>query len=132
MPPPAPTAEAKDETPFNHDDYVCVTDEDALDRWIADALAAGVVAVDTETDNIDATRARLIGVSLGIAPNKACYIPIGHVGDGLLSENPRQLTRALVPAKLKRRFENAANHKVGRTTCRGKMGPVTKHEEGEG
>src|SRR3546814_15686862 len=87
MPPPAPTAEAKDETPFNHDDYVCVTDEDALDRWIADALAAGAVAVDTETDNIDATRARLVGVSLGLPPTKACYIPLGHGGDR--SEAPR-------------------------------------------
>src|SRR3546814_14332673 len=105
MPPPAPTAEAKDETPFNHDDYVCVTDEDALDRWIADALAAGAVAVDTETDNIDATRARLVGVSLGIAPPKACYILIGHVGDGLLSEVPRQLPSELVHEKLKQALE---------------------------
>lgn len=108
---PAPSS--TEAPPFSHDDYVCVTDEATLDKWIADAFAAGVVAVDTETDSVDATQARLVGISLAVAPNRACYIPIGHVGDGLLSEAPTQLGRDLVLARLKPLLEDSATLKIG-------------------
>ena len=40
-------------------------------------------------------RANLVGVSLATAPNRACYIPLGHVaGDGLLGETPVQVDKA--------------------------------------
>lgn len=112
-PPAAPEPSEADDPPFNHDDYVCVTDEAALDAWIAEAFAAGVIAVDTETDSVDATRTALVGVSLATAPGRACYIPIGHTGDGLLSEAPRQLPRDLVLAKLRPLLEDEATLKVG-------------------
>lgn len=66
--------------------YACVTDLADLDQWIADATAAGFVAVDTETTSLDASSARLVGVSLSIEPGSACYIPLGHgaVKDGEL------------------------------------------------
>jgi DNA polymerase-1 len=51
-----------------------------LDRWIALARQAGTVAVDTETTSLDAVTADLVGVSLAVAPGRACYIPVGHVG----------------------------------------------------
>ena len=60
--------------------YETVTDEAALDRWIAEATAQGYVAVDTETDCIDCILAKLAGISLATAPNRACYIPLGHGG----------------------------------------------------
>ena len=60
--------------------YETVTDEAALDRWVAEATALGAVAVDTETDCIDCIIARLAGMSLATAPNQACYIPVGHSG----------------------------------------------------
>src|SRR5689334_12479259 len=66
--------------------YETVVDEAALDRWIAEATAQGYVAIDTETDCIDCIVAKLAGVSLATAPNKACYIPVGHSGGDLLSE----------------------------------------------
>jgi DNA polymerase-1 len=62
--------------------YACVTTEAALAAWIAEAAAAGVVAVDTETDGLDALRANLVGVSLATAPGRACYIPLRHEGVG--------------------------------------------------
>ena len=40
--------------------------------WVAAARAAGVVAIDTETDGLDAMRARLVGLSLATAPGRAC------------------------------------------------------------
>ena len=109
--PPPPAAE--DQAPFVHKDYETVVTEMALDRWIGDAFAAGVVAVDTETDDLDCIRANLVGISLAIAPGKACYIPVGHIGDGLLSEVPAQLPRDLVLARLKPLLEDPATLKIG-------------------
>ena len=54
----------------------------ALKRWIAEANDQGYVAVDTETDSLDAMQANLVGVSLATAPGKACYIPLGHKAAG--------------------------------------------------
>ena len=71
--------------------YETVTDEAALDRWIAEATALGYVALDTETDCIDCIIARLAGISLATAPNRACYIPVGHSGADLYSDAPNQL-----------------------------------------
>jgi DNA polymerase-1 len=84
-------AQVVEQVPFNHKEYETVVTVEALDRWIDEAQAAGRVAVDTETDSIDPVRARLVGVSLATAPGRACYIPLAHVGDGLLSERPAQI-----------------------------------------
>ncbi len=64
------------EVPFGG--YETVTTRAALDRWIAEASAAGVVALDTETDSLNALAARLVGVCLAVAPGRACYIPLRH------------------------------------------------------
>jgi DNA polymerase-1 len=93
--------------------YETVTDEASLDRWIADARAQGFVAIDTETDCIDCIIARLAGVSMATAPNRACYIPVGHSGGDLLSEAPNQLPLELVLGKLKPLLEDPAVLKVG-------------------
>ena len=64
--------------------YETVTELEALEAWIAAATAQGYVAVDTETDSLDAMQANLVGVSLALAPGKACYVPLQHSsGDGL-------------------------------------------------
>jgi DNA polymerase-1 len=110
--PRAPTSEPE-KIAVDRSKYETVTDEAALDRWIADARAIGIVAVDTETDHIDSIVARLAGVSLAIAPNKACYIPVGHSGADLYSEAPNQLPMTLVLAKLKPLLEDEAVLKVG-------------------
>ena len=85
--------------------YETVTTPEQLDAWIAAARAAGVVCVDTETSSLDAMTADLIGVAMAVAPGKACYIPIGHVGEaaGLFAEGPLpgQLREADVLARLK-------------------------------
>jgi len=93
--------------------YETVTDEASLDRWIAQAKAQGYVAVDTETDHLDSMVARLAGVSLATAPNKACYIPVGHSGADLYSDAPNQLPMDLVLGKLKPLLEDPAVLKIG-------------------
>ncbi len=61
--------------------YECVTSLARLEQWIADATDAGVVAVDTETTSLDPMSCDLVGVSLALAPDRACYIPLQHRTD---------------------------------------------------
>ena len=58
--------------------YETVTTEAALRDWVAAITAAGCFAIDTETDGLDAMRAGLVGISLSVAPGRACYIPLRH------------------------------------------------------
>ncbi len=58
--------------------YALVQDMATLERWIDEARAGGMVAIDTETTSLDALRADLVGVSLALAPGRACYIPLAH------------------------------------------------------
>ncbi len=64
--------------PCNLDDYEIVRDETALAAWVADIIATGHVAVDTETTGLDNQAADLVGICLSTRPGKACYIPLGH------------------------------------------------------
>ncbi len=77
-PPPqeTPLPDATAQPPFGP--YECVTTLDRLQAWIAEAQAAGVVGLDTETDSLDALRAELVGFSLATAPGRACYVPVRH------------------------------------------------------
>ena len=93
--------------------YETVTDEAALDRWIAEATAQGHVALDTETDCIDCIIAKLAGISLATAPNRACYIPVGHSGGDLYAAAPNQLPQELVLSRLKPLLEDPAVLKIG-------------------
>jgi DNA polymerase-1 len=108
-------ARVEDAIPFVHADYETVITEADLDRWIAAAYEAGVVAIDSETDDVDCIRANLVGISLATAAGKACYIPVGHgrSGEDLLTERPAQLPRPLVLAKLKPLLEDPAVLKIG-------------------
>jgi len=115
-PAPAPVSVPRakpDLAPIDHSLYETVTDEAALDRWIAQARAEGVVAVDTETDALDSTVARLVGVSLSTGPGKACYIPVGHRGVDMFAERPDQLAPDLVLARLKPLLEDEGVLKIG-------------------
>ena len=78
--------------------YVTVTTLTALQGWIAEASAAGVVALDTETDGLDAMRAGLVGFSLAIAPGRACYVPLRHADAA--GQAPEQVPAAQAVAAL--------------------------------
>ncbi len=93
--------------------YECVQTREALERWIARAFAARVVAVDTETSALDAMRADLVGVSLALGPNDACYIPLGHGGTDMFAEKPQQVDRAEALMLLKPLLESDAVLKIG-------------------
>lgn len=106
-------APAPEQMPFDLDGYECVQTVEALDAWIAEAYAAGTIAVDTETDALDSMQAGLVGVNLATAPNRACYIPLAHGGTDLLSETPQQVPLDIAIAKLKPLLEDPSILKVG-------------------
>jgi DNA polymerase-1 len=96
--------------------YETVTTLERLDQWIARAQELGAVCVDTETTSLDALQAELVGVSLALAPNEACYIPCGHVaGEGLLQgeQTVAQVPEAALLARLKPLLEDASVLKIG-------------------
>jgi DNA polymerase-1 len=114
MEPKRPAAPAEpDKIEVDRSKYETVTDEAALDRWIAEASTQGYAAIDCETDCIDCIVAKLAGIALATGPNRACYIPVGHSGGDLYSDTPSQLPMALVLEKLKPLLEDPAILKIG-------------------
>ncbi len=98
---------------IDHAAYECVVTMEALDSWIARGFAARLVAFDTETSALDAMQADLVGVSLAVGPNQACYIPLGHGGTDMFAEKPVQIDRDAAIAHLKPLLESDAVLKVG-------------------
>ncbi len=113
--------------------YETVTDEATLARWIADAHAAGAVAIDTETDGLDPLRCRLVGISLAIAPGRACYVPLRHEStlDAIIAAQvpvsalPRMLCPLFADRNVLKIFHNAKFDLLvlGRESC-GPVAPV--------
>ncbi|MEO1249512.1 MAG: DNA polymerase I [Pseudomonadota bacterium] len=109
------------QAPLAEAEYELVTDLARLEAWVQDAHEAGAVAVDTETTSVNASSAKLVGISLSTAPGNGCYIPVGHVapaGDDALDlqgegEAPEQISPEAAIAALKPLLEDPAVLKIG-------------------
>ena len=117
-PPAAEAAPSPEPTAIDHAAYETLTTPDALSAWVASIRDTGLVAVDTETTGLDEMQADLVGISLCVAPGRACYIPAGHVqgGDDLFGQAALvagQLPLAEVLAALKPVLEDDAILKIG-------------------
>ena len=99
--------------PIDRSLYACVQDEAELAVWIERAMAARLVAFDTETSALDAISADLVGVSLALGPGQACYIPLGHGGTDMFAERPRQIDCKRALEMLSPLLESDAVLKVG-------------------
>ena len=75
----------KDIKKFNYEDYSTIENTQQLNQWKEKIFEKGYVAIDTETDSLNAIEANLIGFSMAIDNNEACYVPINH------SENKPQI-----------------------------------------
>ncbi|QKS01967.1 DNA polymerase I [Sphingomonas sp. CL5.1] len=113
QPAPSPAVVLEEDPPCDHDTYETVSDEAALDRWIAAARHQGHVAIDTETTAKDPMLAELVGVSMALAPNRACYIPLAHGGTDMFAEKPVQIGRDVALAKLRPLLEDPGVLKIG-------------------
>jgi DNA polymerase-1 len=128
---PADLARTRAETfsgaPIDRSTYVTIRDLPTLERWIAAARDAGLVAFDTETTSIDPMLADLVGVSLAIQDNsrspgsvaiRAAYVPLAHKTgrDDLFSDGVKltegQIPMAAALAVLKDMLEDPAVLKV--------------------
>jgi len=106
-----------DNPPIEETEYDCVTTLEALDAWIAEADAAGLIGLDTETTSLDPMSGRLVGISLATAPGRACYIPLTHgqPEDGALALDdpaPEQIPLKEAIARLKPLLEDPGTLKV--------------------
>lgn len=115
--PPSEAPAAPEMPAMAASDYRTLTDMAALNDWIAAITDAGHVAIDTETTSLDEMQAELVGISLCVAPGRACYIPVGHVqgsddlfGQATLVEG--QLGRDQVLAALRPLLEDPAILKI--------------------
>ncbi|RPF71236.1 DNA polymerase I [Aurantiacibacter spongiae] len=93
--------------------YETVQTMERLQHWIDRAFAAHMVAVDTETSDLDCMLCDLVGVSLALGPNDACYVPLAHGGSDMFDEAPHQVDRAEALAALKPLLESDAVLKIG-------------------
>ncbi len=80
-----------------------------LQAWVERLQQADLISFDTETDALDAMRARLVGVSLAVEPGKAAYIPVGHDYPGA----PAQLPMQQVLDALRPMLQDPAKKKLG-------------------
>jgi DNA polymerase-1 len=78
----AARAEAARSAKFDRTKYEAVRTLDRLKHWIDRATDTGVVALGVETTSIDPMTADLCGISLSVASNEACYVPITHKQGG--------------------------------------------------
>ena len=91
---------------INKKNYHLISNEKEIDEWINEAEEAGELAIDTETNSLDAHQADLVGISLSTKIGKACYIPIGHKFEGCLKKES-------VIKKLKPLLEDKSVKKIG-------------------
>jgi DNA polymerase I len=95
--------------PERQREYAIVTTQEALNAWLAKLAAAPLISFDTETDNLDYLRARIVGVSFAVSAGEAAYVPLSHDYPGA----PAQLDTGSVLAALKPLLEDEAKPKLG-------------------
>jgi DNA polymerase-1 len=106
---------------FDRSKYETVRTLERLRAWIERARDIGCVALDTATNSLDPMQAELCGFALALAPNEACYVPLGHRqggegdGGGLFEREraPDQIDEAAALAAIKPLLEDAGVLKIG-------------------
>ena len=93
-------------TIINKNNYKLIKKEEEIDEWIKEAEEIGELAIDTETNSLDAHQADLVGISLSTKIGEACYIPINHKSGGCLKKE-------IVIKKLKPLLEDKSVKKIG-------------------
>ncbi|HEC27130.1 MAG TPA: DNA polymerase I [Gammaproteobacteria bacterium] len=90
-------------------EYDTVLDQSSLDDWLNKIYHRGIFAFDTETTDLDAMQADIVGLSFAVEPGKAAYVPLSHDYPGA----PEQLDRGQVLQQMKPLLENEEIKKIG-------------------
>ena len=104
---------------FDRTKYETVRSVERLVAWIERARENGLVALDAAATTFDPMQAELCGLSLAVAPNEACYVPLGHrqggEGAGLFRGDvaPDQIAENAALEALKPLLEDQGVLKVG-------------------
>lgn len=105
----APAAGTLDPALSAPGEYETVLSAEQLQAWVERLQQADLISFDTETDALDAMRARLVGISLAVEPGRAAYIPVGHDYPGAPAQLPmQQVLDALRPV-----LQDSAKKKLG-------------------
>ncbi|RRU75423.1 DNA polymerase I [Stenotrophomonas maltophilia] len=105
----APAAGTLDPALAAPGEYETVLTAEQLQAWVERLQQADLISFDTETDALDAMRARLVGISLAVEPGRAAYIPVGHDYPGAPVQLPmQQVLDALRPV-----LQDPAKKKLG-------------------
>ncbi|MFT4255388.1 MAG: DNA polymerase I [Pseudoxanthomonas sp.] len=102
-------AEALDPALAIAGEYETILTREQLDAWLQKLRHAEEFAFDTETDSLDAMRAKLIGLSFAVEPGRAAYVPLAHDYPGA----PQQLDLEGVLSAVKPLLEDATRKKLG-------------------
>ena len=104
---------------FDRTKYETVRSLERLNAWIERARENGMVAIDVAAASLDPMQAELCGLALAVAPNEACYVPLGHrqggEGAGLFRGDvaPDQLPENAALDALKPLLEDTGVLKIG-------------------
>jgi len=90
-------------------EYDTVLDQSSLDDWLNKIQQEGIFAFDTETTDLDAMQAEIVGLSFAVEAGKAAYVPLAHDYPGA----PEQLDRGQVLQQMKPLLENEEIKKIG-------------------
>ncbi|MEI8321306.1 MAG: DNA polymerase I [Alphaproteobacteria bacterium] len=108
----APTPHAESHTKK----YTTITTLDDLKGWVKKLSALPIIGFDTETDDLNAMRAQLVGMSFAAKAGEACYIPLQSIKDpGMLFDfsSSKGLDVKDVLTLVKPLLENPTIQKVG-------------------
>jgi DNA polymerase-1 len=77
-------AEEARKTKIDRSQYQTIRSVEALHAWLARVHDVGHFAIEAKASSIDPMQAEICGIALALAPNDACYVPLGHKqsGDG--------------------------------------------------
>jgi DNA polymerase-1 len=112
-------AEAARKTRIDRSKYQTLRSLEELQRWIARIHDVGHFAIEAKATSIDPMQAEICGIALALAPNDACYVPLGHKqsgdGAGLFSAGlaPDQLKAGEALEALRPLLESPGVLKIG-------------------
>jgi DNA polymerase I len=115
----AARAEEARRTRIDRSKYQTIRSLDELKAWIARVHETGHFAIEAKANSIDPMQAEMSGIALALAPNDACYIPLGHKqsgdGSGLFAAwlAPDQIETGEVLEVLRPLLESAGILKIG-------------------